>query len=249
MSYAFILAAVVAANPGLEPSTSDEPNPWQVGPAPSAEAVSPNWSVGTELGTLWINNSERSTWLHGVRATAAFAPHPRVWSSLELGISAGWRTCIDCRTFAGTWTLRGLAIDHPNVHLGTWSVLTTFNGSVEWTPGVALEAGNEHVRVDTSWMVWSTWDWLTVLRSTPELGVSYRWGPRQSTRVALVGLEPAVAVQHRFRIRNFAFAATVRGGEEGVAFELGIRGYTPVPWADRIRKRERRRIRKRSERS
>lgn len=239
-----VLALLLVANPALAPSTPAEPNPWQVGPAPSAEAVSPSWSLGAELGALWVNNDARSTWVPGLRATAAFAPHPRIWTSLELGVSQGWRTCLDCRAFAGTWTARGLVVNHPNVHVAAWSVLTGYNGTFQWTPGVAVEAGGEHVRVDTSWMVWSTVDMIEVLRGTPELGIAYRWGRRHSTRAALVGLEPAFALQHRVRIRDFVFVATARVGEEGLAFELGIRGYAGVPWSDRLRRRERRRRRR-----
>jgi len=241
-----LLASVLAANPwSLDPKLPDQPNPWQVGPAPSAEAVSPNWNLGTDIGGLRTNYDGKVAWLHGVRVSAAFAPHPRVWSSVELGISEGWRTCIDCRTVAGTWTLRGLAIDHPNVHLGAWSVLTTFERTVEWTPGVAIEAGTKRFRFDTSWMVWTTWDWLTTLRSAPELGTSYIWGEHQSTRVALVGLEPAFAIQHRVRLRDWALQATIRQGEEGFAFEIGIRGYAPVPWGHRVTRKKRRKHRAR----
>ena len=244
-----LLVTILLSNPWqLDPQIEHQPNPWQVGPAPSAEAVSPNWNLGADLGTLRTDYDGKVAWLHGARVAAAFAPHPRVWSSLELGISEGWRTCIDCRTVAGTWTLRGLVVDHPNVHVGVWSVLTTFERTVEWTPGVAIEAGTEHFRFDTSWMVWTTFDWLTTLRSTPELGTSFIWGAHQSTRVALVGLEPAVALQHRVRLRNWALAGTVRYGEEGVAFELGIRGYASVPWGARIEENQRRRREARTQR-
>jgi len=236
----WLLVSLLLADPWqLDPQSSDPPNPWQVGPAPSAQAVSPNWNLGADIGTLRTDYDGGVNWLHGVRMAAAFAPHPRVFSSVELGVSAGWRVCLDCRTFAGTWTLRGLAIDHPNVHVGAWSVLTTVEGTLEWTPGVAVEAGTKRFRVDTSWMVWTTWDWLTTLRSTPELGTSFVWGEHQSTRVALVGLEPAFAIQHRVRLRDWALSSTVRYGEEGLAFELGIRGYAPVPWASRVQRKPR----------
>lgn len=236
------LAAVLFANPWtLDPEVTAQPNPWQVGPAPSAEGVSPNWNLGADAGTLRTDYDGGTQWLHGVRMAAAFAPHPRVWSSVELGISQGWRVCIDCRAFAGTWTFRGLGIDHPNVHVAAWSVLTTVERTVLWTPGVAAEAGTDRFRIDTSWMVWTTSDWLTTLRSTPELGTSFLWGDHQSTRVALVGLEPAVAIQHRVRLRDWALASTVRYGEEGLALEFGVRGYVSVPWASRVRRRPQRR--------
>ncbi len=238
----WLLASLLLASPWqLDPQLPDSPNPWQVGPAPSAEAVSPNWNLGTDIGALRTAYDGKVDWLPGVRVAAAFAPHPRVWSSLELGISSGWRVCLDCRSFAGTWSLRGLAIDHPNVHVAAWSVLTGSKGTLEWIPGVAVEAGTKRFRFDTSWMVWTTGDWLTTLRSTPELGTSFIWGEHQSTRVALVGLEPALAIQHRVRLRDWALASTLRYGEEGVAFEIGIRGYIAVPWADRVKRKRRRR--------
>ncbi len=237
---AVLALLLLASPPALEPATDHPPNPWQVGPAPSAQAVSPSWNLGADVGALWQRTDGQSNWLHGVRMRAGFAPHPRVWTSAELGISEGWRTCLDCRTFAGTWTVRGLALNHRNIRLGAWSVLTGFEGQVHWTPGVALDAGTERFRIDTSWMVWSTWDFLTVLRSTPELGMSFQWGKRQSSRIAVVGLEPAVAIQHRVRLRDFVLAPTVRVGEEGVAFELGVTGYAPVPWAKRVEKRGKR---------
>jgi len=204
-------------------------NPWQVGPAPSAHPTLPSWNVGVDVGAMRPLRSGLPG-PHGGRLAAAFTPHERVWSSLELGLGQGWRTCIDCEALAATWTLRGLALHHRNVNVAPWSVLTSVHGTVEWTPGLAIEAGGRRVRVDTSWPLWSTWYLLTVLRSTPELGMTVAWDERQATRVAVVGLEPGVAVTHRVMMRRWALEATGRAGEEGVGVELGIRVWGLVPW-------------------
>lgn len=201
-------------------------NPWQVGPAPSAHPTQKSWNVGADLG-----GTVAGPWpLWGTRIAAGFTPHERLWTALELGYGQGWRLCIDCNALATTWTARGLVFSHHHINIAPWSVLTSVNGTFEWTPGLAIEAGTQRLRFDTSWPLWSTWDVLTLLRSTPELGVAWSWGPRQSTRVAVVGLEPAVAVTHRVWLHRWAFEATARGGEEGVGLTVGFRFWSPIAW-------------------
>lgn len=199
--------------------------PWQVGPAPSAQPVARSWSVGLDLGGLIAPPKfpHPHPPLPGARASVGVAPHERFWTSLELGYGTTWRPCIDCRALGLTWTARGLIVRHRNVNLAAWSVLTMVNGVVDWLPGAAIEVGGARVRVDTSWPLWSTFDLITTLRATPELGLSWSWNGRHSTRVALVGLEPAAALSHRIRWANWQFEVGVRGGEEGISAELQVR--------------------------
>ncbi|WP_106093526.1 hypothetical protein [Enhygromyxa salina] len=199
-------------------------NPWQVGPAPSAHPTARGWNVGADLsGTLGGFSP-----LWGARAAASLTPHERFWTGVELGYGNGWRSCIDCRALGVTWTARGLAVRHRNVNLAGWSVATTVNGTFEWTPGFALEAGTRRVRFDTSWPVWSTWDLLTTLRATPEVGVAFAWSGQHGTRLAVVGLEPAVALTHRIWVEHWMFEATLRIGEEGVGLDMGARFGGPM---------------------
>jgi len=193
--------------------------PWSVGPAPSAHDVSPGLQAGASA----------SGFLGGPRALAggsaelAYGAGERLWVSLEAQAGSGWTTCPDCQTFAGTATARGVLIHHPRFQFAPWMVSTGTGGTLEWTPGVAIEGGGERVRVDTSWPLWSTWDLLTTLRITPELGVSYRWSESQNTRAAIVGLEPAVALQHRARVAgSWTLEGTARFGEEGLGAQVAV---------------------------
>ncbi len=202
-----------------------EINPWQVGPAPSAHPTRVGYSLGPDVGGAGLG--PRPLW--GARVAASVTPTPRLWTGVELAYGTGWRSCVGCESYATTWTVRGLAVRRRAVNLAPWSALTIVNGAVEWTPGLALEAGTRRVRFDTSWPLWSTWDLLTVLRGTPEVGVTGIWSRRQATRVALVGLEPAVAVTHRVQLEHLALTVTAQVGEEGLAVMIGARFFAGWP--------------------
>lgn len=198
-------------------------DPWQVGPAPSAQPTTPGWSVGGAISGGLGGLSP----IYGGRAGLSLTPHRRIWTNLELGYGSGWRSCVDCQALGVTWTARALAVQRPGINIAAWSVATTVNGTVEWTPGVAIEGGFRRLRFDTSWPVWSTWGLLTTLRATPEVGVSFAWSERHRTRIALVGLEPAVALSHRLRWGRGLLEATIRVGEEGAMLSLGGRFAQP----------------------
>lgn len=212
-------AALVAAAPA--PAPAPEVNPWQVGPAPSAHPTAIGYSFGVDLSGA-VGGSEP---LAGARVAASVTPLRRLWTGVELGHGSAWRSCVACETFAATWVARGLVVDHRAVHVAPWSALTFVGGAVEWTPGLAIEAGGRRLRVDTSWPLWSTWDLLMTLRATPELGVTGLWSSRHATRIAVVGLEPAVALTHRVQLERWALTATVQVGEEGVLGVVGARFY------------------------
>jgi hypothetical protein len=59
----------------------------------------------------------------------------------------------------------------------------------------------------------------------PEVGLTARWSSAQRTRLAVVGLEPGVALQHRWRVAEaLELEPTVRFGEEGLGLGLAVRG-------------------------
>jgi hypothetical protein len=220
-------AALVASAPAPSPSPSPSPapapevNPWQVGPAPSAHPTAIGYSFGADFSGV-VGGREP---LAGARVAASVTPLRRLWTGVELGHGSAWRGCVSCKTFAATWVARGLLIDRRAVHVAPWSALTFVGGTVEWTPGLAIEAGGRRIRVDTSWPLWSTWDLVMMLRATPELGVTGLWSSRHATRVAVVGVEPAIALTHRVQLDRWALTATVQVGEEGVLGVVGARFY------------------------
>lgn len=194
-------------------------NPFQGGPSPSAHPTETGWNVGG--AGLVLVDAEKA--LPGFQAVAAVAPHPRLWTSLELDQGAGWKLCMDCEALATNWTARFLAIQHESVSVAAWSQLIFVNGVFEWMPGAALEGGWQRLRFDLSSPVWSTYDLLTTLRAAPEIGASWRWNEAQVTRFSVVGLEPALALTHRVRWQAFEFEGQARYGEEGASLQLGAR--------------------------
>lgn len=201
-------------------------NPWQVGPAPSAHAIERNVNYGVDLGGGW----GRGGGFSGARVAVAGAPHPRIWAGLEGSWGSGWRFCIDCRSLALDASLRGNLVQHRAVSLSVWNRASLVNGIIDWTPGAAIEAGTRRLRFDTSWPLWSTYDLVERLRSTPELGLTLKWNARHATRIALVGLEPAGAVTHRWSRPGWQLEFVLRGGEEGVFAEVGVRFVDPAQW-------------------
>lgn len=194
-------------------------NPFQAGPSPSAHALETGWNLGGS-GVVLAGKGEV---LPGFQAVAAVAPHRRLWTSLELDQGAGWKLCIDCEAWAGSWNARFVALQFEPLSVAVWSKLVFVNGTFEWLPGAAVEGGWKRLRFDLSSPVWSTYDLLTTLRAAPEVGVSWFWNDEQVTRFSVVGLEPAFALIHRSRWDSFELEAQGRYGEEGVSFQLGAR--------------------------
>ncbi|MBT3222468.1 MAG: hypothetical protein HN348_25630, partial [Proteobacteria bacterium] len=161
--------------------------------------------------------------LSGGELHVAYGIGKRVWFAVAAQAGTGWSTCPDCQTLAGTATVRGVVLGHPNFQAAPWMVLTWTGGAADWTPGIAVEGGSDQVRVDTSWPVWSTMHLLTTLRSTPELGVSYLWSETHRTRAAIVGLEPGFAIQHRVGVGAWTLEGTARLAEEGFGLEATVR--------------------------
>jgi hypothetical protein len=194
-------------------------NPLHVGPAPSAHATELGWNAGADASL--IVGGPRT--LGGARVVAALTPYERIWSGLEVGYGAGFRFCPDCGSFAATWTARGTIIQSRYFHAAAWSWLVLQNGLMEWMPGLAVEGGTKRLRFDASTPVWSTYDLLTTMRVSPEIGVSWLWNDAQITRLAVVGLEPSLALTHRYRTKHLVFEGQARIGEEGLALLLGAR--------------------------
>ncbi len=201
--------------------------PWSVGPAPSAHDVAPGVRI-TASGTAYsgpFDKRSRASQLLGGSVGVEVAPVERVWMSLDAQPGAGWTTCPDCGSVGFTARGRGLLLRHPNLGVAGWGVATATVGTVDGTVGIAAEGGTRHVRFDTSWPLASSLDLLSNLRITPELGATMRWSARQRSRLAVVGLEPAVALQHRARLGEagrWELAGTVRLGEEGLGVTAGL---------------------------
>lgn len=193
--------------------------PWSVGPSPSAHPVEPSVTVevsGTHLGAD-----------SGGRVGVAVAPHPRLWLEVSGAAGSGWAMCPDCGVLGGQARARVLVVRAPAASVAVWGTAMTSGGPIDGLAGVAVEAGSDRVRVDTSWPLVSSWYLLTTLRIAPELGITSRWTPNHRTRLALVGVEPGVSVEHRATLgAGFTGTAGFRMGEEGLGGSLGVR-WTP----------------------
>jgi hypothetical protein len=65
---------------------------------------------------------------------------------------------------------------------------------------------------------------ITTLRIGPEIGVMGRWTEAHATRLAVVGLEPGIGLQHRWRVApSVELEPSVRLGEEGLGAGLAVR--------------------------
>ena len=97
-------------------------------------------------------------------------------------------------------------------------------GAPEGLAGVAVEGGSRRLRIDGSTPLASSTFVLTTLRIGPEVGLTALWTERHATRVAVVGVEPGVALQHRWRVTPAVeLEPTLRLGEEGLGAGLGVR--------------------------
>lgn len=196
-------------------------NPWQVGPAPSAHETQVGWNVGADAALI----VGRSGTLFGGRGSVAASPTPWFWTGLSAEYGSAFRFCPDCESFATTWTARVSPLRFEAFHVAAWSSLSFINGLFEWIPGLSLEGGWERLRFDLATPLWSTYDLISTLRSTPELGISWIWDDENATRLAVVGVEPTVALAHRYQWSWAQLQAQLRYGEEGPGAELGLRFY------------------------
>lgn len=193
--------------------------PWAVGPSPSAHRVDP--LVQIELGgTLGVG--ERV--LPGGSLGVAVAPTHWAWFEIAGLAGASVPLCPDCQTRNLSLRTRFRVVDADAFGLAVWGAGTTSGRLIEGMAGVAVEGGTDAVRFDASTPVVSSWFLLTTLRAGPEVGILARWSPSQRTRVSVVGLEPAVAVEHRAGLgKRTTLAGSVRVGEEGARLGVSLR--------------------------
>lgn len=206
--------------PRPESGLASAAGPWRVGPSPSATQLDPGLHADASLVGLTGGFEP----LEGARLSVGVAPTSWFYASLSYARRAGWRMCPDCLTDATSLTLRGDLLRTQPIRISVWTETNmTQTSALDIMPGVAIEGGTRRLRFDASSPIWSSYDLLTTLRIAPEAGVSYTWTSRHTSRVAVVGLEPGFAAQHRWRFTgNWTLDATLRHGEEGTGGELGI---------------------------
>jgi len=191
--------------------------PWTVGPTVSAHEVEDGVVVQAR-GDAFTGGAV------GGRVGVQGGLGKRVVVGLDGVHGAGWSLCPDCRATGVSGLVRLTAVRHPAFHAAVWGRGTATLGSPEGLAGVSLEGGRRHLRFDGSTPLTSSTHLLTTLRIGPEVGVTASWTERHATRVAVVGLEPSVALQHRWRVRTWVeVEPTVRFGEEGLGVGLGLR--------------------------
>jgi hypothetical protein len=192
--------------------------PWGVGPSPSAHAVDDGVVVSARADAF-------HTGMVGARVGIQGTGDDRLTVAIDAVSGAGWALCPDCGSRGVGATARLNVVRHEAFRAAVWSHGTLTTGSPEALAGVAVEGGSERLRVDASTPLAATTFVLTTLRVGPEVGLTARWSSAQRTRLAVVGLEPGVALQHRWRVAEaLELEPTVRFGEEGLGLGLAVRG-------------------------
>lgn len=193
--------------------------PWALGPSPSAHRVAPSTQV--ELGgTVGFGEQVEPGGSVGV----AFAPTRWAWFEAAGQAGASVPLCPDCRTRNLSLRTRLRVIDTDAFGFAVWGVGTTTGRLVEGMAGFAAEGGSKTLRVDASAPVASSWFLVTTLRAAPEVGLAARWSDQHQTRVSVIGVEPAVGVEHRAQLgERVTVAGTVRVGEEGPRLGASLR--------------------------
>ncbi|MEZ4318843.1 MAG: hypothetical protein R3F61_15115 [Myxococcota bacterium] len=189
--------------------------PWGVGPSPSASRVDKGFAFaahGAVVGEPW-----------GGRVNMAFAPHQRIWMGAEVGAGSGWRTCPTCGDVAFTGTARVLAIDSTLFKGAAWGSTVATPHAHAFSAGIAAELDIGRFALDTSLPLWVSDDPWEAVRSAPELGARWHWSKHNATRVAVVGLDPDLALTHRLTLGPLGLEATARTTREGPMVEGGIR--------------------------
>ncbi|MEN0066684.1 MAG: hypothetical protein AAGA48_31415 [Myxococcota bacterium] len=193
--------------------------PWAIGPSPSAHRVVPSAQV--ELGgTLGLGDGLAAGGNVGV------AVAPTRWAWVEAGVNAGSSValCPDCGTRNAQIRGRVRFIDTAPFGVAVWGVGTTTGRVIDGMAGFAAEGGTRTVRFDASAPVWSSWFMLTTLRAAPEVGVAAQWSDDHRTRLSVIGLEPAIGLEHRARLgARTTLGGSLRVGEEGVRLGASLR--------------------------
>ena len=147
---------------------------------------------------------------------------------VSLGIDGfhhgGWALCPDCASTGVASTVRVTAIRHAAFHATAWAQGSLTLGSPEGMAGIAVEGGTRHVRLDASAPLASSTFLITTLRVGPEVGATAHWSASHATRLAVVGVEPGVGIQHRWRLTSSAeLELAGRVGEEGPGASAAVR--------------------------
>jgi len=191
--------------------------PWTVGPTVSAHEVESGVVVQAR-GDAFTRGAV------GGRVGVQAGLGKRVLVGLDGVHGAGWSLCPDCRATGLSGSARVTLVRHSAFHGAVWGRGDVTMGSPEALAGVSVEGGSRRLRFDGSTPLTSSTHLLTTLRIGPEAGVTASWTEHHATRFAVVGLEPSVALQHRWRVgERVELEPTVRLGEEGLGVGLGVR--------------------------